>query len=122
MRAVGRGAFGVVSVAVTRTTGEVLALKEMKKVVVRHKAAAKAKSMVANERLILSMLGESPIFCCLGLRYAFETADSYVLAFQFCAGGDLDYRLCTLNKDKSNTDEAVGVPLEEWVVVNGGLL
>ena len=115
MRAVGRGAFGVVSVAVTRTTGEVLALKEMKKVVVRHKAAKKAKSMVANERLILSMLGESPIYCCLGLRYAFETADSYVLAFQFCAGGDLDYRLSSLNKAKTNTDQAQGVPIDEAI-------
>ena len=76
-----------------RYTGEVLAVKDMNKKVVKHKANKKAKQLIQNERVVLSLLGEKPIFCCLSLRYAFETETSYALAFQFCCGGDLDFRL-----------------------------
>ena len=46
MRSVGRGAFGVVSVALNRVTGEILALKEMNKYLIKHKGGKNGKKIV----------------------------------------------------------------------------
>ncbi len=100
---------------IVRYTGEVLALKDMNKKVVKHKANDKARNLIQNERVVLSLLGEKPAFCCLNLRYAFETSASYALAFQFCCGGDLDYRLNSYRKKMRNegVSKLKGLPEKE---------
>lgn len=78
-----KGAFGSVSLARKRTTGDVYAIKEMKK------AEVIKKNMVEHvlvERQILTKM-HNPHF--VRLYFALEDRESLYLVMEYCVGGDI---------------------------------
>lgn len=89
-RDLGRGAFGVVSAAKTKTTGTLTAIKCMNKKLVKGK---KAKRLVTAEKAILQLLGDNPSNFTIWLQYSFQDKDYFYIAIPLCTGGDLAYHL-----------------------------
>jgi serine/threonine protein kinase len=89
-RELGRGAFGVVSGARHRQTGQMVALKAMNRKLVKGKKVLK---MVVQEFKILKALGENPNPYCVALLYSFQDATDFYLGLPLCTGGDLMFHL-----------------------------
>jgi len=89
-RDLGRGAFGVVSGARHRVTGQMVALKGMNRKLVKGKRVLK---LVQGEFEILKKLGEYPSPFCVSLSYAFMTSSDMYFGLPLCTGGDLLYHI-----------------------------
>jgi len=89
-RELGRGAFGVVSGARHRVTGQMVALKGMNRKLIKGKKVLK---MVLCEFEILKILGEKPSPFCVSLVYSFMDETHLFLGLPLCTGGDLMYHL-----------------------------
>ena len=89
-RALGKGAFGVVSSVIHRSTGQLTAMKMMSKRLIKGK---KAHTLVKTEKNILQILGDNPSTFTIWLKYAFQDEDYFYMALPLCTGGDLAYHL-----------------------------
>ncbi|GBG33505.1 Protein kinase, putative [Hondaea fermentalgiana] len=89
-RDLGRGAFGVVSGARHRVTGQMVALKGMNRKLIKGKKVLK---MVVGEFQILKTLGEKPSPFCVSLVYSFMDSTDLYLGLPLCTGGDLMFHL-----------------------------
>lgn len=89
-RDLGRGAFGVVSGARHRVTGQMVALKGMNRKLIKGKKVLK---MVKGEFEILKTLGEKPSPFCVSLVYSFMDTSDLFLGLPLCTGGDLMFHL-----------------------------
>jgi len=89
-RDLGRGAFGVVSSAKMRTTGKLIAIKQLNKRLIKGK---EAKKLVMVEKKILQKLGENPSSFTVWLKYSFQDKDYYYMSLPLCTGGDLGFHL-----------------------------
>jgi len=89
-RDLGRGAFGVVSSAKMRTTGKLIAIKQLNKRLVKGKDA---KKLVLVEKKILQKLGENPSSFTVWLKYSFQDRDYFYMSLPLCTGGDLGFHL-----------------------------
>jgi serine/threonine protein kinase len=94
-RELGRGAFGVVSGARHRCTGQMVALKAMNRKLIKGKGVLK---MVRAEFEILKTLGEKPSQYCVSLLYSFMDSTDITLGLPLCTGGDLMFHLRSARK------------------------
>lgn len=84
---IGRGSFGKVMRVKHKETGEILAMKVLRKeMIVKENMVSHTK----NEKNILQMINH-PYIC--RLRYAFQTPEKLYLVLDFLSGGELFYHL-----------------------------
>ncbi|KAJ3186449.1 hypothetical protein HDU85_007268 [Gaertneriomyces sp. JEL0708] len=86
-RAIGKGAFGKVSIVQKKKTGEVYALKYINKAKC---VAEKAVHHVVQERNLLQEI-KHPFIC--NLRYSFQDSENLYMALDLMSGGDLRFHL-----------------------------
>ena len=80
---IGRGAFGEVRICKLKSTGEVFAVKKMKK----HEMVL--KNQVAHVRAERDILAQASNPWIVGLKYSFQDEKYLYLVMEFLAGGDL---------------------------------
>ena len=89
-RDLGKGAFGVVSGAKNRFTGQMTALKTMQRKLVVGK---KAHKVVKDERAILVRLGKRPNPFVVHAKHCFYDSNNFYFALPLMTGGDLSFHL-----------------------------
>jgi len=95
---IGKGAFGEVRVCKYKRTGEILAVKKMKK------EEMYKKNQILHVRAEKEVLAEANIPWVVELKYSFQDEFYLYLVMEFCPGGDLMSLL--INKDILSEDEA----------------
>lgn len=80
---IGRGAFGEVRVCKYKETGEIFALKKIKK------SEMKLKNQILHVRAEKDVLAEANDLWIIGLNYSFQDDDYLYLVMDFLPGGDL---------------------------------
>jgi len=95
---IGKGAFGEVRVCRYKPTGEIMAVKKMKK------DEMYKKNQILHVRAEKEVLAEAKIPWVVELKYSFQDEVYLYLVMEFCPGGDLMSLL--INKDILSEDEA----------------
>ena len=95
---IGKGAFGEVRVCKYTPTGEIVAVKKMKK------DEMYKKNQILHVRAERDVLSEARLPWVVELKYSFQDDTYLYLVMEFCAGGDLMSLL--INKDILSEDEA----------------
>ena len=87
IRVLGKGAFGKVILAREKKTGEVYAMKILKKT---HVVNKRQVEHTMSERYVLGRTKHPFI---VGMHYAFQTNEKLIFVLDYCAGGDLYYHI-----------------------------
>jgi len=95
---IGKGAFGEVRVCKYKLTGEIVAIKKMKK------EEMYKKNQILHVRAERDVLSEAKIPWIVELKYSFQDDLYLYLVMEFCPGGDLMSLL--IHKDILSEDEA----------------
>ena len=95
---IGKGAFGEVRVCKYTPTGEIVAVKKMKK------DEMYKKNQILHVRAERDVLSEARLPWVVELKYSFQDDMYLYLVMEFCPGGDLMSLL--INKDILSEDEA----------------
>lgn len=97
LKVVGKGSYATVMLARKKDTGEILAIKMLKK------AYLKEKNQVAHVKSERSILKDTDHPFIVGLKYAFQNKSKLYFALEFCPGGELFFHLQRV----TNFDEEV---------------
>ncbi len=100
IRIIGKGAFGEVRVCREKSTGEIVAIKKMKKDEMQRKNQI---IHMRTEREILTNASKINCPWIVSLKYAFQDDYNLYLVMDFCQGGDLMSLL--MKKDILNEEE-----------------
>lgn len=98
IKIIGKGAFGEVRVCIYKITGEIVAVKKMRK------EEMYKKNQILHVRAERDVLSEAKIPWIVELKYSFQDELYLYLVMEFCPGGDLMSLL--INKDILTEDEA----------------
>jgi serine/threonine protein kinase len=86
-KVVGKGSYGTVMLARKKDTGEVLAIKMLKKAYIKKR---KQEDHTKTERFILETINHPFI---VNLKYAFQNKEKLYFCLEFCPGGELFFHL-----------------------------
>jgi len=100
LKVIGRGTYGKVMQVRRRDTGEILAMKVLKKENIFARNDPKDLQHTISERNVLALVNNESHPFILGLRYAFHTPAKLYYVLNFCTGGDLYYLLSRCKKFK----------------------
>lgn len=95
---IGRGSYGKVIQVRHKGTGEVYAMKELKKAKVFEKNDPKDLQHTLAERKVLALVNMAEHPFVLGMRFAFHTPSNLYYVLDFCNGGDLYYLLSRVKR------------------------
>ena len=87
LKVVGKGSYGTVMLARKKDTGEVLAIKMLKKSYLKKR---KQEVHTKTERFILETINHPFI---VNLKYAFQNSEKLYFCLEFCPGGELFFHL-----------------------------
>jgi serine/threonine protein kinase len=99
-RALGKGAFGMVSAVQKKDTKKIYAMKQMKKKKVKHYHSEKLCEI---EKSALQKM-DSPFV--LNLKYSFTHDKSLFLVIELCNGGDLQFHLQEVRSHRFSEERA----------------
>ena len=100
LKVIGRGTYGKVMQVRRKDTGEVYAMKVLKKEAVFARNDPKDLQHTIAERNVLALVNTAEHPFLLGLRFAFHTPAKLYYVLNFCNGGDLYYLLSRCKKFK----------------------
>jgi hypothetical protein len=100
LKVIGRGTYGKVMQVRRRDTGEILAMKVLKKENIFARNDPKDLQHTISERNVLALVNNEAHPFILGLRYAFHTPAKLYYVLNLCNGGDLYYLLSRCKKFK----------------------
>ena len=100
LKVIGRGTYGKVMQVRRRDTGEVYAMKVLKKENIFARNDPKDLQHTIAERNVLALINTSEHPFILGLKFAFHTPAKLYYVLNFCNGGDLYYLLSRCKKFK----------------------
>uniref|UniRef100_A0A7S4ETV2 non-specific serine/threonine protein kinase n=1 Tax=Chrysotila carterae TaxID=13221 RepID=A0A7S4ETV2_CHRCT len=100
LKVIGRGTYGKVMQVRLRETGEIFAMKVLKKENIFARGDPKDLQHTMAERNVLALLNSHAHPFILGLKFAFQTPAKLYYVLKFCNGGDLYYLLSRCKKFK----------------------
>lgn len=87
LKVIGKGSYGTVMLSKRKETGEILAIKMLKKSYIKKR---KQEDHTKTERFVLGEIKHPFI---VQLKYAFQNKEKLYFALEYCPGGELFYHL-----------------------------